>query len=234
MVVGRHYAVQAGSTSPTSPGRNRTPRRSGLLSDHTRADGQAHGRVALQGQGGDAALLYDPLGYSSDVLQNGRIGRLATDLIRCLLTQRRVPPLGVRSALKRAFIGNQPLRRIQYPSWLNPDLECRLQLSARWAHVQDVMKVFEDGHRGPRAGACRSMNSPYAVAQLFEANDPGVTDCPVEVRYPFLDVRLFGYLLAVPSLPWCFRKELQRESLRQILPEAVGKDRKPPLVGVPS
>jgi len=56
---------------------------------------------------------------------------------------------------------------------------------------------------------------------LFEQTDPGVTRCPVEVLYPFLDLRIVNYLLALPPLPWFFGKHLLREVMRQRLPETI-------------
>jgi asparagine synthase (glutamine-hydrolysing) len=68
---------------------------------------------------------------------------------------------------------------------------------------------------------------------LFEGYDPGVTRVPVEVRYPFFDLRLVEFLLALPALPWCSDKELLREAARGILPDAVRLRRKSPLLADP-
>ena len=68
---------------------------------------------------------------------------------------------------------------------------------------------------------------------LFEGYDPGVTRVPVEVCYPFFDLRLVDFLLALPALPWCSDKELLREAARSILPDAVRLRRKSPLLADP-
>jgi asparagine synthase (glutamine-hydrolysing) len=68
---------------------------------------------------------------------------------------------------------------------------------------------------------------------VFEGNDPGVTRIPLEVCYPFFDLRLVDFLLGLPALPWCSDKELLREAARGILPEAVRLRRKSPLLADP-
>jgi asparagine synthase (glutamine-hydrolysing) len=56
---------------------------------------------------------------------------------------------------------------------------------------------------------------------LFEQSDPGVTRSPVQVLYPFLDLRIVNYVLALPPFPWFFEKHLLRETMRQRLPELI-------------
>src|ERR1700680_4873817 len=56
---------------------------------------------------------------------------------------------------------------------------------------------------------------------LFELSDSGVTHAPVEVRYPFVDLRLVEYLLAIPVFPWAYRKNLLRKYLDGKLPQEV-------------
>ena len=51
----------------------------------------------------------------------------------------------------------------------------------------------------------------------------------MEVRYPFCDVRLVNYLLAIPVLPWRLHKELLRVALRGQVPETVCRRPKTPL-----
>jgi asparagine synthase (glutamine-hydrolysing) len=70
-------------------------------------------------------------------------------------------------------------------------------------------------------------------ANLFEIMDPGVTQVPVEIRYPFFDLRLLNFLLALPRLPWCCDKEMLREATRGSLPEQVRLRRKSPMPADP-
>jgi len=64
---------------------------------------------------------------------------------------------------------------------------------------------------------------------MFRQENAGTTRQPVEVCYPFLDLRLVNYLLAIPSMPWFFRKYLLRETMRGRLPETIRMRPKTPL-----
>ena len=75
------------------------------------------------------------------------------------------------------------------------------------------------------------MTAPWAW--YFETFDPGMTRIPVEGRYPFLDLRVINFLLAIPPLPWCIDKELLRLAMRGALPDAVRLRRKTALAGDP-
>ena len=48
---------------------------------------------------------------------------------------------------------------------------------------------------------------------MFELESSGVTKSAVEVRYPFLDLRVVEYFLALPPFPWFFEKTLLREAM---------------------
>jgi asparagine synthase (glutamine-hydrolysing) len=64
---------------------------------------------------------------------------------------------------------------------------------------------------------------------MFEINDPGVTHTPLEVRYPFVDLRLVEYLLAIPAFPWAYKKRLSRKLLAGKLPREILLRPKTPL-----
>ena len=68
---------------------------------------------------------------------------------------------------------------------------------------------------------------------MFENENAGVTRYPVEVRYPFLDLRLVDYLLALPPFPWFFQKALLRKVMAGKLPERVRIRPKTPFQGDP-
>ena len=55
----------------------------------------------------------------------------------------------------------------------------------------------------------------------------------VEVRYPFLDLRIVDFLLALPPFPWFFEKKLLREAMIGRLPESARVRPKTPLAGDP-
>jgi asparagine synthase (glutamine-hydrolysing) len=66
---------------------------------------------------------------------------------------------------------------------------------------------------------------------MFEVENPGATHFPLETRYPFLDLRIVDFLLALPPFPWCFDKMLLREAMVGRLPEAVRVRPKTPAQG---
>jgi asparagine synthase (glutamine-hydrolysing) len=56
---------------------------------------------------------------------------------------------------------------------------------------------------------------------LFDWFDAEQTGAPVEVRHPYLDLRLLRFMLAVPAVPWCRHKYLVRRAMRGELPTPV-------------
>jgi asparagine synthase (glutamine-hydrolysing) len=68
-------------------------------------------------------------------------------------------------------------------------------------------------------------------APLFEGYDPGATRLRLEVRHPFIDVRLIDYLLSIPAVPWCAQKHILRRAMKHRLPPAVLHRPKTPLAG---
>src|SRR5206468_7501234 len=69
---------------------------------------------------------------------------------------------------------------------------------------------------------------------LFANLDPGQTEVPVETRHPFVDLRLLRYMLAVPAVPWCRAKYLERRAMRGVLPASVLRRPKSPLISDPA
>jgi asparagine synthase (glutamine-hydrolysing) len=60
-----------------------------------------------------------------------------------------------------------------------------------------------------------------------------LTRDPLEVRYPFMDLRIVNYLLSLPPFPWFFEKMLLREAMAERIPERVRMRPKTPLRGDP-
>ena len=56
---------------------------------------------------------------------------------------------------------------------------------------------------------------------------------PVEVRHPYLDVRLLRFFLTLPVIPWCRDKAILREAMKDVLPKAVLARKKTPLSADP-
>ena len=70
----------------------------------------------------------------------------------------------------------------------------------------------------------------YHWQPFLESLDAGFHGIPIDVRLPYLDLRLIRYALALPPMPWLQKKRLLREAARGLIPEEV---REAPKQGVP-
>jgi asparagine synthase (glutamine-hydrolysing) len=179
----------------------------------------AHGNVALTGEGGDPMLL-----PSSLLSQVGSIpiASLATDVLSACRSRQR-PPLGIRSWIERRFARPQLT-----PDWLGSDLLSVFDADARLREI-DARRAIS---HGARQRAVTDVIDPWWTS-TFESLDPGVTRRPVELRYPFFDVRLASFLLRLPSFPWCLNKHVLRTAMKGRLPESVRIRPKTPLASSP-
>lgn len=187
----------------------------------------AHSRVAFYGEGPDNALLYEWQPHLKYLFRERRFARLAADVGKHLIAHKRVPILPTIPRMirdRRARADFEPV----FPAWMAPDLVDRLQLMDRW-------RAFNVAAASPHPVRPRAYAS-LLTAQwqcLFETLEPAYTGVAMEVRHPYVDVRLLRFLLRVPALPWCRVKQLQREALRGVVPEAVRRRSKSPLAGSP-
>jgi asparagine synthase (glutamine-hydrolysing) len=85
---------------------------------------------------------------------------------------------------------------------------------------------------GARHRAVSDVIDPWWAA-TFEGLDPGITRQPVELRYPFFDVRLASFILRLPSFPWCLSKHIVRAAMKGRIPESVRTRPKTPLAASP-
>ncbi len=106
-------------------------------------------------------------------------------------------------------------------------------MRTRWETIQRKAIQLKDSPHPVRPFGFQS----FALAhwqRLFESMDPGFMEAPVEFRHPYLDLRLLRYMLAVPSVPWCRRKHLMRQAMRNILPDEILRRDKSPLPKSPA
>ena len=68
---------------------------------------------------------------------------------------------------------------------------------------------------------------------MFEQENAGITPYPLEVCFPFLDLRLVDFLLAIPPFPWFFEKMILREAMTGRIPERIRVRPKTPLQADP-
>ncbi|HSD47566.1 MAG TPA: asparagine synthase-related protein, partial [Pyrinomonadaceae bacterium] len=99
--------------------------------------------------------------------------------------------------------------------------------------VAGVVKFFRGKIKTKRPATFKALKSKV-WAPLFEGYDQGSTRLPLEVRHPFIDIRLVDYLLSIPVNPWCTNKHILRSTMKDRLPHAVVHRAKTPLAGDPA
>jgi asparagine synthase (glutamine-hydrolysing) len=184
-------------------------------------------RVVLSGEGVDNLLKFQMWPYVADLRQNGEWRRLVTELANYFWV-RPFPWRGVRTRIKR-MMGTDPDTPV-FPAWLNREFLDSAKLEARWRELCEHPVTPSEHPIVPNAHA--SLSLPHWT-QMFEQENAGVTPYPLEVRYPFLDLRMVNYLLAIPPFPWFFEKMILREAMAERIPERIRMRRKTPLQGDP-
>ena len=196
------------------------------ISDSHR-DISAQCRVLLSGEGGDDLMFFQMWPYVRDLRHRGEWRQLLTDMANYLWI-RPFPWRGIRARALR-LLGKDPDQPV-FPRWLAPEFSRRANLRARWEEENRPPKGWPTHPIHPRAHA--NLALPIWT-HLFEQDDPGATRCLVETRYPFLDLRVVNFLLALPPFPWLYKKTLVREAMAGRLPERIRTRPKTPLQGDP-
>jgi asparagine synthase (glutamine-hydrolysing) len=185
-------------------------------------------RAALFGEGADNLMYFQMWPYIKELRRTREWGRLVAETA-WFLWVRPLPWLGVARRIQSVFAkasGNTGL-----PRWISPEFAKRGKLEERWAECSKLLFPPERHLARPKAHA--SLHLPHWT-NMFELSDPGVTHAPVEVRYPFIDLRVVDYLLAIPVFPWAYKKTLSRKSMKGRLPEEVLLRSKTPLSAHPA
>jgi asparagine synthase (glutamine-hydrolysing) len=184
--------------------------------------GEAHSRILLNGQGSDEAFISAKVG---EMLQTMPLSQVVWDIGRSCLKYGVQPHWG--SGLFAIYRHQGQSQPDDFPNWLNPDFVERMELKERWQQINSADKPSLDSPRS-RAG---TGFVPSVMTPFLESYDPQFIKVAVETRFPFFDLRLLDYLLALPPVPWCVNKMLLRTAMRQILPEEVRLRPKSPLAG---
>jgi asparagine synthase (glutamine-hydrolysing) len=176
-------------------------------------------RVVLCGEGADNLMHFEMWPFVRDLMRNREWRKIFAETPRYLWLRPSVLP-GVKRRVQGLF-GKDPTAAI-YPRWLAPDFARRLNLKDR-AKEWNELPTFRPHPILPKGHV--SLSLPHWSA-MFEQVNPGITRCPVEVRYPFLDLRVVNFLMALPPFPLFFEKKLSREAAAGRLPESVRTRRK--------
>jgi len=180
-------------------------------------------RVLLSGEGSDNLMDFQMWPYAGDLRRRGEWRRLLTELANYIWV-RPFPWRGIRARFLRLF-GKEP-GMLVFPEWISRDFAKDLKLKERWKEWGMHPRLPLEHPIHPRAHA--SLSLPQWT-HMFEQENAGVTHFPVETRYPFLDLRIVNYLLALPPFPWFFQKMLLREAMTGRLPETVRMRPKTPV-----
>ena len=189
----------------------------------------ANARVLLSGEGADNLMHFEMLRHFQVLRREKRAGRIFLDLAEHVWRRFQAPD-GIRGPMRR--VGRLFSRRkspTPFPEWIQPELVARLDLKSRRKSPLDSLP-WNVHPRHPKGYG--SLFLPQ-WGFMFQYQEPGFTRQPLETRYPFLDLRLVNYLLALPSLPWFFRKHLLRKAMRGRLPESIRMRPKTPFRGQP-
>jgi asparagine synthase (glutamine-hydrolysing) len=135
----------------------------------------------------------------------------------------RPPRFKIRTRIRRMLRKTDSI-----PEWIDEGFARRTNLRERW---EMFWARREDDNKRP--AAMRALNSKIWTS-LFEGYDSGATGLDLDVRHPFLDVRLVEYLLAIPTEPWCVNKHILRRAMSDKLPAAVLNRPKTGLMGDPA
>jgi len=188
-----------------------------------------HARVWFHGEGPDNSLKYEWRWYLAYLTHERRFGQLFCDVARHIVRHRRIPLIAsIPRMLKDRR--DRDWWRPSFPGWLEPDLVSRLQLHARWEDHEQSTWARPSHPLRPKAYA--SFNR-IGWESHFRDFDAEALSVPIEVRHPYVDLRLLRYMLAVPVIPWCRVKFLLRRAMRGSLPTPVLRRPKSPLTSDP-
>jgi asparagine synthase (glutamine-hydrolysing) len=184
-------------------------------------------RVLLSGEGPDNLMDFQMWPYAADLRRRGEWWRLLTEVANYLWV-RPFPWRGIRARALR-LLGKDPDQAI-YPEWLASEFSRRANLRDRWKEQNELPQSWVTHPFHPRGHG--SLTLPL-WSNMFELENPSGTGYPVETSYPFLDLRLVNFLLAIPPFPWFFKKTLLREAMKGRLPEQIRTRPKTSLQGDP-
>lgn len=170
--------------------------------------------VVFNGEGPDNLLHFQMGPFVRDLLKQGEWRQLCGDLRFYVRLRRPLWP-AFKRAMRRRFTPS-PFKA-KFPEWINPEFNRRGDVKGRWREGREVR--VSPAH--PVAPAAHASLFLPEWTRYFESQDAGVTKRPVEVRYPYLDLRMVNYALAIPPFPWFFHKRLLREAMIGHLPESI-------------
>ncbi len=187
----------------------------------------AHSAVALTGFDGDAFMTEPFSSYFTSSAKKLKLHDLATAMGWYVWTQKALPPIGFRTRVRRILREQRVGGYL--PDWIDKSFAKRTNLNDRLKE-----SVNNRVHPDEKRPAALQFLKSKVWAPLFEGYDRAATKLDLELRHPFIDLRLVEYLLAIPAVPWCVNKHILRLAMKDRLPVAVVNRPKTPLAGNPA
>lgn len=183
-------------------------------------------RVMLTGDGGDI-VFKSSAAHIHNALRKGKINKPVAEVLRFFLSHGRLPPIGIRTAVKKWFrkTNSEQSNILQF---INKELVGPYNLIERWHEFNRQPPPVH-----PERPEAYNLLTSSAWQFNLESYDSGTSPPPIESRHPFMDKRLVEYLLAMPTLPWFINKELLRVSMVGKIPEEVRQRAKAPMAEDP-
>ena len=134
--------------------------------------------------------------------------RLLLDAVAYAVRHGERPFLGARDLLRARLRRSEPSsdETVAAP-WLRADLRVR--------RAERLRSRIEPNHP-TRSEAARRL-AAWHWQPFLESLDAGFHGVPIDVRLPYLDLRLIRFALGVPAIPWMQRKHLLREAARGLV-----------------
>jgi asparagine synthase (glutamine-hydrolysing) len=202
-VDGYGYREGTSHALPLTPEPSGDPDLLALQDELRRAS--AHSPVAFWGEDPDAYLAPPHLG---DLLRGTAAPRLALDVLGYVWREGVRPHLGVRGLLRGR---GSSIEQSGGPAYLRADLRERRA---------ERLRVRGEPTHPTRSEVARRLDQ-FHWQPFLESLDAGFHGIPIEVRLPFLDLRLIQFALAVPPIPWLQQKRLLREAAKGLVPDEV-------------
>jgi len=189
----------------------------------------AHGAVLLYGSGGDEIFRSPKL---STQLRYQGWSQALTDFCRSIFRHHIFPSLGtgIKARLKKSMrIGINP--DAAFPDWLRPEFERRLSLEDRWPLWENQTSAIDP------LDALGTPPERRFIAPLWErhlsTSDIGQHGVLIELRFPYLDLRVVAFGLSLPKMPWSCNKHILRRVGAATLPQEITSRPKTGLRGDP-
>jgi asparagine synthase (glutamine-hydrolysing) len=188
-----------------------------------------HGAVLLDGGGGDE--IFRPANVVTELREHG-LSRALTDYCRTVFRHHFFPCLGtgILARFRKLFRPTvNPNAAQTLPDWLNPEFARRLSL-------EDRLPLWECQRFDP-LDALATPPVRRFIATLWNRYlcrcDIAHYREPVEIRFPYLDLRVVSFGLSLPRMPWGCNKHLLRRLGATNLPREITSRPKTGLRGDP-